>query len=637
MVYSVDSENLAAEDFTNLLAGLVHNDRENYKNPHKHPCYMDSVDHAEEMAVHMYGKKPEKLLNMVRPREDPEVKAYRLEAYQPTTKSTAEKALAIVSKIFNPTLYSIKWENQNQSGKELEAYAFDEYPLYNSVIHLLQQTALKKVLSDPNGVMAVKPGYIPETDAERIKPIVKIFGSKSVWYYDEEMFLIFIKKEKQLKGPDKYYFEYYDKFFYREFVVERVGRNKVNVYLEREYFHNSAEIPCWHLRGVPESKDDGNIYYRSYFDAALPFWNLAISHESDLFGAYINHLHPIRTELAEDCDYKDGMHKCKGGFINYGDGEAPKKCPSCAGTGRKSVRSPYGVYQINRAKIGEETVSVPIVDYVTVPTEPTKMLEERVDKLLEKSLYALNMDVLNKIGENQSGVAKVIDRDELYDYLYRISTTMFDIHLTNILFFFNNIMFGVSDANPSRDLKKNLPDIQKPTQFDIASAMDLMEEMKLSKDSGANPQFLREKQKQINNKEFSASPDIKNRLDLMLELDPCPELSVEEISLLVDKGQVTKKNAIIHHNIETFVDRALAENKKFGDMKRDEQMEILEEYAEEMIEENKVKLDTEAIDTTNTGGTAGFGNQQGNPKPGESDNPDSKNPFGQGGDNPKGA
>jgi hypothetical protein len=286
----------------------------------------------------------------------------------------------------------------------------------------------------------------------------------------------------------------------------------------------------------------------------------------------------------------------------------------------------------NRDKLSTESgAGLTPVEYITVPVEPTKMLEERIEKLLEKGLYALNMDILNKIGENQSGVAKVIDRDELYDFLYRISVVMFDVHMANIYDYTNKQMFGVS--NKGKNLDKNLPDINKPVKFDISSTLEIMEEMKLAKDSGANPQYIREKQKQINSKEFASSQGIKNRLDLMIDLDPSPELDVESITLLVDKKQILKLDAIIHHNIEQLVDRALEEKQGFEKMKKTDQLEVLREYAEELVEEMKETLDTTAINETgNTGQPFGPNNQGGNGQFGGSNNPNpNQNPGGNGG------
>lgn len=601
MKYELDEKGYISKDFADFIFKSITDEK------NRHETHKASIEHAEEMSVHLYGVKPLKLLEMVRPREEAETKAYRLNAYQPTTESTAEKALGIVSKIFNPTLYTIQWPENNENAKKLEEYSMEYYPGYNSVINYLQQVGLKKMLADPNAVLAVTLINYEITDAERAEPYAVIYGSKNIWYQDSNMFLIFKKKEPSKKGADIFTFCLYDKNQIVEFTAQKVSRTDVEIIEIARYTHNFDEVPVWHLRGIPEALDNGMVYYKSFFKAAVPFWNLAINHESDLFGAYINHLHPIRAELAEECDYTYEKQRCRLGKITFGDGKVID-CPSCHGTGYRSVKSPYGVYQYNKEKLsGEGNAGLTPVQYITVPTEPTAMLETRVDRLHERGLNAINMDVLNKIGENQSGVAKVIDRGELYDFLYRISAVCFNIHLTNILYFFNKFMFGVQDKN----VDKNLPEINMPVQFDISSASQLVGEVKAAKDAGLNAQYIRQKQKQVNDKEWASSPDIKAKLDLMIDLDPAPEYSLEDITIAVDAGLLSKEFAIIHTNIEFLVDKALFEHKDFSEKTKEDKMKILTQYAKELKKEMEVKLDTSAIDTGDTGGEAGQDDQSG--------------------------
>lgn len=459
------------------------------------------------------------------------------------------------------------------------------------------------MLADPNAVMAVTLADYEIEDIERPEPLAIIYGSKNIWYQDRNLFLIFKKREERKDKPDLFYFCLYDKKKIVEFTAEKITPTKVQIIETLKYEHNFDEVPVWHLRGVPEATDTGKFYYKSFFKAAVPFWNKAITHESDLDGAYINHLHPIRAELAEECAYIMEGQRCKQGNIYLPDGKN-HVCPSCMGSGYRSVKSPYGVYQYNKEKLATEgSAGLTPVEYITVPTEATAMLETRVEKLHENGLFALNMDVLNKIGENQSGVAKVIDRGELYDFLYRISTVMFDIHLANIFYFFNKFMFSISDKNKANG---NLPEINKPVQFDISSALELVEQLKLAKDAGLNPQYIRQKQKQVNDKEWASSPDIKAKLDLMIDLDPAPEYDLETVTLAVDAGLLPKEFAVIHTNIEFFVDKLLLEHaKKIDQMTKEQKMEVLKKYAEELMEEMKETLDTDAIDTESTGGQPG--------------------------------
>lgn len=620
MQYIEDEDNELTPDFVELIKELI----DDTKGDKKHETYKICVEHCQEMAVHLYGHKPEKLLNMVRPREEDETKKYRLDAYQPTTKATAGKALSIVSKIFNHTLYSIQWGSEGNA-QQLKKYCTEEYPKHKSVITFLQQVALKKTLADPNGVMAIYADA-PESDLMRAEPIVKLYGSECIWYYTDDMFLLFKKKERD-KKYEWFYFDYYDKVKFVTFRATMITRRNVSIEEISRYDHNIGKLPVWQLGGIPEAMDNGTEIYKSYFEPAVPFWNLAITHESDLFGAYINHLHPIRAELAEECDYLENGQKCKRGTLMFADGNK-KTCPSCHGSGLKSVKSPYGIYRYNKEKLSEGGTTLEPVQYITVPTEPTKMLEERVEKQHEKGLYALNMDILNKIGENQSGVAKVIDRDELYDFLFSISSRMFG-HLEKIFEFINYIMFAPGDINAQRDPSKNLPKVQAPTQFDISSAMELIEEMKVAKEAGLSPQYLREKQRSVNDKEFASNSDTKNKMTLMTELDPCPDLSVDELNLLGSKF-IPKEFIIIHYNIEYLVEMLI---NKFGDrlksMSHEQRFEEIKKLAEELEEELEEKIDTSAIETGDITNQPGNNPNNSQRQTGEDDSDDSEGDDGQ--------
>lgn len=572
-----------------------------YNDPYKHFAYRIACSHADDMAVHLYGDLPYKILNRVRPREDPETKAYRLQSYETITKSTADKALSIVSKVFNPSLYSIRFEESNDKADMLEEYAMDKYPYCGSVINYLHEVGLRKMIADPNGVFVVKPAQYPIDETVRVQPIIKIYGSKNIWYKDLESYLVFLRCEN-VKDTLIYYFEWYDKTQIIEFAAWVT--NPQSLVIQETVTYQTGFLPVWELKGNTEVQDNGLEIHKSFFEPAVSFWNKAINHESDLDGAYINHMHPIRTELTEECDYvASGLNqRCKGGFILDPNNGSRGTCPGCNGTGYKSVKSPFGVYRIDHDRMAATGTGGGIkpVEYVTVPTEPTAMLEKRIETLLEKGLYALNMDVVNKIGENQSGKAKVIDRGELYDFLYKISSVIFDTHAVNIFHYFNLFMFGVEALNPGQgeeELNSIEPEIAKPVMFDITTAVEMIAEYKNSKEAGINPTYLKVKQIQINSKEFASDEDLKDYLNLVLECDPLPQISEDQIIANSLEGWYRKYDPIIHANIESFVKRAVAENPEkndvggFANMDDKERYAILIKYAKEVEDDNKQTID----------------------------------------------
>jgi len=568
----------------------------------RHPLYHESVEHAKAMSVHIYGDKPVYLLDRTRPREDEEVKTYRLENYEPTTKAGADKAIDIVGKIFNPTLYSITFREQNSESELLQKYTLEYYPNYNSLTNYNKEVTLRKMLADPNGVMAVKPTEIPTLDTERIQPEIVIYGSSCVWWWDRDCFLIFIREEN-IEKQCNYYFEYYDKTQYISFYCWYDGTKKVINFeeLEAPYIHNFKEIPAWFLRGKSKSVDNGAIMYESFFSSALPHWNLAVVHESDLLGAFINHMHPMRYEVVDECNYKftfEGIqYPCRGGHINYPGGHNGVKidmdCPHCFGTGYHAVKSPYGTYQFSKQKLedGNMPTGMLPVGFVVIPTEATAMLKEHCKDMNRAAMWAINMDVEDKVGESNSGVAKAIDRSAQWDTLSTFATVMFDVHLPNQYYFINKYMFSIEAKSLNKKEDKNLPSINKPTQFDILTTAERINNFAVAQKSGLDKNYLRLKAIEIANYDLSTDPDARKYLVTLINLDPLYGFTQDEMSLGVTNGVIRKLDWTIHENLKTFIDMAIKENKGFLELDKNDQIVILEKYGKELIAANKPAVD----------------------------------------------
>lgn len=570
------------------------------KKDYRHPSYEASVKHAEEMSWHFFGDKPEGLLKRTRPNEDPEITAYRLENYEPTTKSAADKAIKITSKILNPNLFSIRWEKQSTQSEELRKYTLEDYPVTNSLPNFMKDVTLRKMLADPNAVIVATLAKVPESQTDVPKPILKIFGSKNVFNYDEDHFLLNVSIQDNI-----FTFDYYDLNRFISFEV--YAKNKKLYYTEIEdYPYEFGEIPAWFLGGMSEAMDDGTVTMKSFYSSAAPYWNLAITHESDTFAAYIRHMFPQKYEIAEVCNYKydyEGQpYPCRAGQIRIpGKGKEYShiECPHCSGSGFNPI-TPHGVYKYTKDKLSGESGSMGIdpVGYITVPVDATKMLEERAQKMCDKGLWAINMEVEDKVGENQSGVAKVIDRSAQYDTLYDIGTVMFDTHITNAYYFFNLYMFGVSTraaGKSSEAVYENLPQVNKPTYFDVASTQELINNFKAAKESGLDPNFLQIKQMEIQTRDLSTNPDLKKFTTLLLDLDPLPGMATMDVNTNVSRGFVAKTDAVIHFNIKAFVERAIRENPDFASEDKETQLEVLNVYAQEFVKANKPVIDQTAI------------------------------------------
>lgn len=579
------------EDFLKRLKKLISDE----KNEYKHEHYRAAKEHCEEMSWHVYGTKPEALLNRVRPREDPAITAYRLDSYEPITKSICKKALSITHKVFNSKLYSIRFD-EDEKAQLLKKYSLEDYPRFNSIVNYLANYSLKKLIADPNGIFLIQPLRYGVKESERVQPIVTCYGSCDIWDFSDNYFLLFDKNE----SDKEWYFTYVDEVNIHKIIVakeNRQGKQEVTVEVVESYAHNFGELPIWYLGGEYSDKHYG--LFESFFSPAVPFWNEAINDHSDVTGAYRMHMWPQKWEVADECEYvEDSKYACSGGYIFNPEKGRKYACPECKGQGRKTIKGPYESYVVSRDKFkaadGTANVDVPF-GYVSVPVDATKMLEDKANRNLEMGLNALSMDVVNKIGENQSGISKEIDRSELHDFLQKVADQYFEVHLTNIYYFFTKYMFGVSDPEKIQDIQ---PEISKPTTFDVYTATELTLQYGGAKTAGLSASYMTVKQAEIQDKEFQTHPELLAILDLELALDPLSGVSRDDVALMLANGTITKETAIIHDNIKMFVRRAIQESKGFQEQKLTDQLKKLEEYAAEVVEKTKVKIDMSAFAPT---------------------------------------
>ena len=117
-----------------------------------HPNYEENVDQAKQMGVHIKGDNPESLLQTYRPNEPSEVRNYRLEIYEPITKTQGKRIVNVLSKIQQSSNYSIKFPEQKNISEEdnLEKYTTEDYPFFGSVTGWAFDIALKQPFQCPS-------------------------------------------------------------------------------------------------------------------------------------------------------------------------------------------------------------------------------------------------------------------------------------------------------------------------------------------------------------------------------------------------------------------------------------------------------------------------------------------------------
>ena len=521
-----------------------------YSNPedkeYKHRNYAETVEHYKAMAVHIKGKTPFTLLRQKRPNESDEARAYRVDSYKPATKSAAQKAIQVINRIFNPRLYKIEFGDDPGTipeGEGIRVYFEEDYPYYLSLMNFIRGVFVRENLTDPNAVILIEPVEYPDDTMTLSRPTPKFFNADDVLdFWPEEYYL--------LRSNDRLI--YVDRDFVRYFKKD----GKV-FDLEIEVKHYCGEPPCFRLGGLVYDIDAPQMY-QSFVSGVLPHWDEAVCLRSDLAVSIVNNVYPEKWEFTAECEAQG----CNAGRIKTKDhvGDTCEiECKRCNGTGRIAVRGPFDVYQINRDALNPDApLPVPPMGYVQKDLETVRVMSEMAEQEIMKGFASLNMEVLDRVGEDQSGIAKTIDRQDLDQFLQGYANHVFKYVIPNIVYYSIAWRYGAMGV----DINESMPQISEPVSFNVLSIDQLVAELANMKQNGVSTALQIGIQEDIIDKRFIDEAD-KEKYRAILQLDPMPGKSPDEITAAYGSGIISRETWYIHEMISDLVNEAIANSDTF--------------------------------------------------------------------------
>jgi hypothetical protein len=528
----------------------------------RHPYYKKTTDHARDMGVHVEGETPEHLLNINRPNEQEEIKRYRLETYQPVTKSLSDKVVNTVNKIFNPRLWSIEFPEMN-TGDTLAKYLTEDYPYYRSLMNFVTETFTVKDFSDPNGVIVVMPQDFEIQDSELFEPTAAIYPAESLVDYGHGYYTF-------LFGDVIKIFTSNEIFYYREI--------SGTWHLIWEYKHDIGTPPVFRLGGIIKGFKEP-FYYESWIRGVLPHWNQVVQLTSDLQAAYINHLYMDKWEFESECQAEG----CNGGKIKTQIENGPEKddwievdCKTCSGRGVVS-KSPFGIHTVNRDAISTEINPIPPAGYIDKPISVVDKVEARIEKEEERGLASINMEIVQNVGEDQSGIAKTIDREDLNAFLGRYSRHVFEYVLPQLIYYIAEWRYGLTN-----DVKKIMPEISQPKDFNILGLSQLSQEYKDATASNVSDGYLMHIEKELVQSKFANDDKSRKLNNALINLNPYPGKSIDDVLTLQNLGEESWTIYKFIHLIE-LVREAVETQKEFLDLPTLKQKEIIDNAAREAV------------------------------------------------------
>lgn len=559
----------------------------------QHYYYKKAVGFCEDFHPHSEGSYPKHLIECRRPNEPLEVKEYREQIWKAITKPTFSRIISSLAKIRRSQDWSIKYpSNKDDFSKineeeSLESYCEKNFPDFSSVTNWVFDVLLKKYLTDPNGVVFVRPVTTDVEETEYLKPFPNIFECCDVVEFKNNESAIlnnpsgcwYTHKGKTLKGKSYYVI---DTIKYEKW--DQVDA-KGTMSMVESYEHGLEKLPVFKMGGLICEAEDGNYLYESRISGILPELDEALREYSDLQAAKVLHVYPERWEFTStECTTCKGLGRRPNSAWFAGcDSSIPAQldCETCRGTGYIAA-GPYAKILVKPPSSLDPTKQIPNppAGYVEKDVEIVRIMEESIDRHIYKALSAINFQFLEQTPLNQSGVAKEVDKDELNNTVHAIAEDIVKImdNIYQLIAYYRYKTLYSFD-----EIDNMLPTIAVPERYDIVSATHLEQALDTSKKAKMNPVILNAQEVEYANKRFNNDSSVRDRLQLILQLDPLPNQDEDNKMSMLSNNGITRESYIISSNIHEFVQRALDEDPLFVNKPLKEQKAVMLKYASEII------------------------------------------------------
>ena len=527
----------------------------------RHEDYEDAVEMYEELETHADGEYPGELIDQRRPAESDEIKHYRKKIFVPITKPVFTKVYNSLMKIRKSQDWMISFPNELPAviaeDESPEKYLMYKMPRNGSITNWMFSVCFKQYLIDANAAVLTLPTNWEKQDNQYYEPYPMIFNSEDVLDYKEGLY--YVLKE-------------HDEDLYWVIQPDIIQKFEVKDYTVREVFqmvNTLGYIPVRHLYGMIIENYKDRALYESRISGIVPKMNEALREYSDLQAEIVQHIHSTMWSMQpQQCG------RCKGLGEIPKENSAPIKCPSCSGKGLLPL-NPFEHLVLPAPRPGDPAIPTPPIGYVQKQTDIAKLQEERIRQHIYDALSAINMEFLADTPLSQSGVAKQVDREELYSFVHSIAEDVVRI--------MDEIIYDICAwrySGVTSDIRALLPYIPVPERFDMLSGKVLVDELTSMVNAKVDPAIINAAQIELAGKKFNDS-EVKDLVVLKLKLDPFAGVPEENISLQRMYNAIDQNDLIIHANINKFVTRALEEVQDFANLSYADQMAVMLRYSQE--------------------------------------------------------
>ena len=551
----------------------------------RHKFFEDSTELAEAINLHASGTYPDELIGERRPAESKQIADYREKIFVPMTKPVFAKVYNSLQKIQRSPDYAILYDGEVPARipemETLKQYTTYDIPHFGSLSNWYWSVAFRYYLIDANSWVLTLPMSWDSPDNEYYRPVPRVITSESVIDYREgEYFVILLNATERYEDENMNTWTDGMKFMVltndsiQEFEYAPYKRSAITELYNRP--NELGYIPIRSMRGICIEQKEGYNLYESRIAGIVPMLDEAVREYSDMQAEIVQHIHSTMwTIQPQQCT------RCKGiGSYRPNEESLPVRCEVCKGQGIAPL-NPYEHLSIPMPKAGENAVPTPPIGYVEKNTDIARLQEERIRQHIKDALDSIHMGFLADVPLSQSGVAKQVDREELYSTVYSVAADSCRI-ISDIYYDVNQWRYkpaGFTD----KELDEMLPVVTIPERYDLLSAGVLVEELTAMSAAKVDPAIINAAQVDLAEKRFATDPTVRDKVKLKLILDPFAGVPEESITMMNALGAISKVDLVVHANINEFVNVAMKENKGFAELEYQKQQDIIARLATDKL------------------------------------------------------
>lgn len=561
------------------------------------------VELAQDYYDYYTGDLDDKLQRMLT-RETEDEFTQRKTLTNHTTKSTLNSTKLPFQKACRkkPSVKSIDYDTKGSDKKILELNEFIERFHGDMSLDEYMETMLVEYnFIDPNAFLIIE--FEPNTELEKAKPYPFIASSDQVVdyeYINGELDYLIVKlpiqyfEGKDLKDGHKYtFYNGNETIVYRQ-VGEgyELQQNESRVSIGNRFF--AVTIYQVRTEGDPDLKPaaiqfgyvrDPETNYETFlsvFDCALPLLRKTIKVNSENDQTMAMMAFPQRFMYVPPCNNP-----------NCYQGKLPdnKTCPVCGGTGNMPVhKGSQDIITLALPKTPEEMRDLEkMLVYKTPPIELLQHQGEYLDKIkidVHKTIF--NVDVFTRSDISTTATEKILDTDNMNDTLHGFVRKYSQIWQ-------KVVYFCAVFTDNAKESDKIIIQHEFPSDLKMKGLKELMEELKLAKDSNAAPATIAAIENDINEILYADRPDDLNRIRKQAQFNPFNGYSPEDIKYFISSGMVDKFTQTLYANYVRIWGDLEREHESpwIYDMEDKKIWELLEAKVQEImdrIEQEKPKL-----------------------------------------------